>query len=275
MLLARLLVWGAIVLAGGAWAGTDTATAESLMRTSGIWEQLQDVAPQVRAGMLADIARGHRKPSETELGRLSRTVDAAYSAARLRSKCLAAIAKNLDRAQVGALRRWFDGPTGRAITRLEEALSKQADPRATLQQGVELLQQMPASRRRALQDVVLATSGAELMAELAISSALATEQGVASVSPNAARASPAELKAALEARRPQLIRHFSNVQLASSAVAYSSLTTSEIARYTDFLKSEAGRHFNSVVMRAFSAAMLEAATEFGRALPGSRDKAHT
>jgi len=277
MMLMRLLVWCCTfgLFAAPAWAGTDAATAESLMRKSGLWEQLVDIAPQVRAGMLAGIQRSGGKPSDAEIGRLSRAVDAAYSVQRLRSACLSAIAKDLDNKQVPALRRWYDGPTGRAITRLEESLSRQGDQQTTLERGAALLERMPASRRRALDEIVLATRSAELMAELTISTTLATQQGAASVSPNAARPSADEMKAALDAQRQQLIRTFSAISLASFAFAYSSLSTAQLVGYADFLKSGAGRHFSAVGARAFSAAMVDAAAELGRALPGSRDKVNT
>jgi uncharacterized protein YfiM (DUF2279 family) len=277
MMLMRLLVWccTVVVFAAPAWAGTDAATAESLMRKSGLWEQLADVAPQVRTGMLATIAQSGRKPSDAEVARLSRAVDAAYSVHRLRSACLAAISRDLDKIHVAALRRWYDGPTGKTITRLEEALSRQGDQRATLAQGAALLEKMPASRRRTLDEIVLATRSAELMTELTISTTLATQQGAASVSPHAARGSASEMKAALEAQRQQFMRTFSAISLASSAVAYSSVPTADLVGYVDFLKSEAGRQFGAVGGRAFSAAILDAAAELGRALPGSRDKTNT
>jgi len=277
MMLMRFLGWCCtlVVFAAHAWGATDAATAESLMRKSGLWEQLADIAPQVRTGMLASIAQSGRKPSDAELERLSRAVDTAYSVQRLRSACLAAISRDLDNARVAALRRWYDGPTGRTITRLEQALSRHGDERTTLEQGAALLGKMPASRRRTLDEIVLATRSAELMAELTISTMIATQQGAASVSPNAARPSVSEMKATLDAQRQQLVRTFSSIALASFAVAYSSLSTEELAGYVDFLKSEAGRHFSAVAARAFSAAMLDAAAELGRFLPGSRDKVNT
>lgn len=279
MMLMRFLGWWCwgtfLVVATPAWAVTDAATAESLMRKSGLWEQLAGIAPQVRTGMLASIAQSGRKLSSTEIERLTRAVDTAYSVQRLRSGCLSAISKDLDQQRVAALRRWFDAPTGRTITRLEEALSRHGDERAALEKGVALLGKMPVSRRRILDETVLATRSAELMADLTISTMLATQQGVASVSPEAAYPTAGEVKARLDAQRQQLIRTFSRIAVANFAVAYSSLSTEELGAYVDFLKSEAGRHFTAVGSRAFSAVMLDAAAQLGRAIPGSRDKANT
>jgi len=120
------------------------------MRKSGLWDQLADVAPQVRAGVLADVGRAGRKPSEAEMQRVSRAVASAYSVHRFRSACLAAISRDLANTHVAALRRWYDGPSGRTITRIELAQSKQ-DPRTIIEQGALLLETMPASRRRILE----------------------------------------------------------------------------------------------------------------------------
>lgn len=276
-LLIRLLGWCCMLglVAGPAWAETDAATAESLMRKSGLWENLVDIAPQVRAGMLASVGQSGRNPTDAEIGRLSRAVEAAYSVHRLRAACLAAISRELDSTHVAALRRWYDGPVGRTIIRLEQALPTQADQRTILEQGAALLRKMPPSRRRALDEIVLATHAAELMTELTINTMLATHQGAASVSPNTPRPSASDLKAALDAQRQQLTRTYGVISLASFAAAYSTVPTTDLVSYVDFLKSAAGRHFIGVGLRAFTAAMLDAATQLGRALPASKDKANT
>jgi hypothetical protein len=264
-----------VFLAASAWAETTPATAEALMRKSGLWEQLADVAPQVRAGVLADVARTGRKPSETEIQRLSRAVASAYSVHRFRSACLAAISRDLAMIHVAALRRWYDGPSGRTIAKLELAQSKQ-DPRTTIEQGATLLKTMPTSRRRILDEIVLVTRSAELMTELNIGAALAAHLVAASVSSSSARRpSISELKAAFDAQRQQLIRTFSSLSLASYAAAYASVPTAELEAYVDFLKSEAGRQFVAIGTRALSAVMFDAAAELARTVPGSKDKAHT
>lgn len=245
------------------------------MRKSGLWGQLADVAPQVRAGVLADVGRAGRKPSEAEMQRISRAVASAYSVHRFRSACLAAISRDLANTHVAALRRWYDGPSGRTITRNELAQSKQ-DPRTTIEQGALLLETMPATRRRILDEIVLVTRSAELMTELNIGAALAAQLAAASVSPSSARRpSISELKAAFDAQRQQLIRTFSSLSLASYATAYSSVPTAELEGYVDFLKSEAGRQFVAIGTRALSSAMFDAAAELARTVPGSKDKAHT
>jgi hypothetical protein len=275
-MLIRFLFWyGTFLLfAAPAWAETDAATAESLMRKSGMWEQLEQIAPRVRAGVVAGAARSGQRPSEAESERLSRAIDHAYAAQRLRAACRATISKNLDRTHVEALRRWYDSGSGRHISSLELVQSTQ-DGQGALRRGAVLLGEMSGSRRRALEELVVVSRSAELQTELTIGTALAVHQGAASVSPEAARPSLGEIKATLDKQRHGMTRAFSALSLASFAVAYASLSPAELEAYVDFLKSDAGRHYNSVTMRAFGAAMLDAAAELGRAAPGSKDKAHT
>lgn len=272
----RGLLWCGIFLlfAGRAWGATDAATAESLMRMSGMWEQLEQVAPRVRAGIAAGAARSGQRPSEAEGERLSRAIDHAYAVQRLRAACRAAISTSLTKTHVEALQRWYDSESGRHISNLERAQPPQGR-QAALRQGTVLLGEMSAARRRALAELVVVSRSAEMQTELIIGTALAVHEGTASVSPDAARPSLEEIKEALDQRRQDMIRGFSASSLASFAVAYASLSAAELEAYVDFLKSDAGRHYHSVAMRAFGAAMLDAAAELGRAAPGSRDKSYT
>lgn len=264
-----------VLFAVPGWAATDSATAEALMRKSGLWAQLADIAPLMRAQVLATQSQAGRSPSVTEAERLSRAVDTVYSARRLRSACVAHMARELAPAHLAALSRWYDAPKGRAITALEQEFSRQADSRAFLERGAALLGNMPASRRGVIDEIILATGAAELATELHIGTAIATRQGTASVSPDAPGPSASELKAALDGQRQQLIRIYSALSRSQFAAGYSSLSTDDLKAYLEFLKSDAGRHYSAVSTRAYGAAMVKAANEFGRSLPGARDKAHT
>jgi len=262
------LAWAALGLPAG--ATVDQPTAESLLRLSGLWAQLADVASQVRAGVLWDLQQRGAAASQVEVDRLTQAIDLAYSAQRLRSACLGTTAKRLDKAHVAALRRWFEGPTGSAITRLEVAQSGQ-DQRALLEQGAALLSKMPSSRRRILQEMVVATRVAELQTELTIGSSLAVAQGARDPS-DAGAPSLRELKEALDGQRHQIMRAAGAQSLAAFAGIYPSLPDAELEAYLDFLKSPPGRHFVDVGIHAVGAALFAAAIDFGGALGQTRDK---
>ena len=257
-------------------AQTDANTAEALMRSSGMWQQFSHISPQVRSGFLEGASRAAMKPSQAEIERLSRTIDDAYSSDRLRATALATLRANTKSLHVPALVGWYASGVGKRITGLEEAASAdQTDPQTVAQRGASLLSTMPASRRALLEEIVVVTRSAEAVTQIVIDTALAAQRGLLSVTPNSGENSAAEFKAALEGQRPQLLQAFAGLSLASYAIAYSELPTSELAQYTQFLKSEPGRHFTDVGLKAFSEALIEASEELGRRLPGTKDNANS
>lgn len=256
------------VLGIPAWAVVERPIAESLLRISGLWAQLADVAPQVRADAFRAFRREGATPTQAEVDRLSQAIDSSYSAQRLRSACLGAASKNLTKTHVAALRRWYEGSPGSAITRLEVARSGQ-DQRALLERGAALLAAMPSSRRRVLEELVVATRMAEMQTELTIGTALAIAQGTR-VSSDPAAPSLRELKSTLDAQRHRLMRAAGAQSLAGLAGTYSSLPDADLDIYLNFLKSEAGRHFVDVAIHAVGAAMFSAAMDFGSALGQSK-----
>jgi hypothetical protein len=255
-------------VASPAWAAVDRPTAEALLRISGLWAQLADVASQARADALGGLNQRGAASTQAEVERLSQAIASAYSAQRLRSACLDATSKNLEKAHVAALRRWYEGSPGSAIVRLEVAHSAQ-DPRVVLEQGAAMLARMPSSRRRVLEEVVVGTRAAELQTELAINTSLALGQGArAARDPTAP--SVGELKAALAAQRHQIMRAAGAQSLVAFASTYASLRDADLDTYVNFLKSPAGRHFVDVAIHALGAAIFGAALDFGRALGGAR-----
>lgn len=275
-LLASLLL-GVALLAGApvASAQTDAKTAEELLRSSGMWQQLASIAPQVQAGFAAAAAQSGAKPTPGELERLSRVIDTAYAAERLRVAAVATLQAQTRADHVPALRRWYGSRIGKAITGLEEAASaEQTDPMAVAQEGATLLSAMQPARRAALEELVTVTRSAETLVQLTFDTALAAQQGLRSVTPDAPGTSAGELRAALEAQRPQLLQAFSGLSLASYAKAYTRLPTSELQQYLAFLKSAAGQHFTDTSLQAFTSALVEASAEMGRGLPGAKDRSN-
>jgi hypothetical protein len=271
----RLLVAALLMCSGATRAQTDAVTAEALMRSSGMWQQLASVAPQVRAGLLAAVSRSGAQPGPAEMDRLARVIEAAYAADRLRATAMATFKADTQAVHVPALQQWYASRVGGEITRLEEAASaEQTDPQAVVEVGAKLLAAMPPDRRELLSELVSVTRSAETLVQLTIDAALAAQRGASSITPDAPGPSANELRLGLEAQRPQLLQAFTGLSLASCAAAYAALPSSELARYTEFLKSDAGRHFTDVGVKAFSAALVAASIDFGRGLPGTKEKAN-
>lgn len=274
--LRSLCLWALTLGSGAPWAQTDSATAESLLRKSGLWEQLSTISPQIESGMMAALSQAGVKPSTAEVERIARAVKETHADHRLRATVVRVVTENLKWQLVADLQQWYDSPVGRQITKLEEAASTEGgDPKEVMRQGAEVLGQTSPQRRKLLEELLVEMRAAEALTQITINTTMAAQRGAASVLPDSPAMSAAEVKAALEAQRPQLLKVFSALVLAGFARSYQPLTTDQLNAYVSFAKSDAGSHFNTVCIEALDAALSEAATELGRRLPSTRDQANT
>jgi hypothetical protein len=268
----------AVLLAAAtfAHADIDRSSAEGLVRKSGLWEQLGGLSAQVEAGLQQAIALTGKAPAASEKARIGRVVQAAYAADRLRSVSTGVIASRVQAQHLNALRQWFDSPVGKSITRLEEATTTdQSDPRIALSEGAALLKSMPAERRKLLQDLLTATHAAEAIVQITINTAVAVQTGIASVGPNTPGPSANQLRADLEAQRPQMLASFGAMALATFARTYAEVSSEQMRQYVTFIRTPAGAAFNDAAFEALAAALTDAATQMGRSLPGTREGSNT
>lgn len=250
--------------------------AEELMRKSGLWEQLDGIGTQVELGVQQAIAEAGTEPADSEKARITRVVREAYAPARLRAVSAGVIAAKTKAANVPALRRWFDSPTGQAVTRVEEAeAGSQVDPSVAMREGVALLKSMSAERRQLLEDLQAATRAADALVQVTISTTVAVQLGAASALPGAPALSASEIREELEAQRPQLLQAYTAMTIASFARVYAQVSTEQLRQYVAFIRTPAGQQFNDVVIEAMDAALTDAAAQMGRRLPGTRDGKNT
>lgn len=120
-----------------------------------------------------------------------------------------------------------------------------------------------------------AARAAEVAALMTINTAVGVQQGLVAVQPGRAGPALEDLRAALEAQRPQLQEGFVAVLLAASALMHEPATEAQLTAYLDFLNSPAGRHFSAVMESVMDTLFLDAATDLGRVLPGTRENANT
>lgn len=271
--------WLAALLLGAAtWAQAeiDQPAAEELMRKSGLWEQLEGVGTQVELGVQQALAESGKAPAESEKARVTRVVRESYAPDRLRSVSTGIVAARMQAAHLPALRRWFDSEPGQAVAKAEEAeAGNQPDPAAEMREGVALLKAMPEERRKLLQDLLAATRAADALVQITISTTVAVQIGVASATPDAPGLSSAQIRAMLEAQRPQMVQAYTAMTLASFARVYAKVSSDQLRQYVDFVRTPAGTQFNDVVIDAMDAALSDAATRMGRRLPGTRDGSNT
>ncbi|MGC3986586.1 MAG: hypothetical protein QM777_18675 [Pseudorhodoferax sp.] len=271
----RALVGGTLFLLAhaGAWAQIDVEAAEALMKKSGLWQQLAEIPAQMQASVKEVAATSEKKLSAAQLARLSQAADAAYAADRLQSTTRGLIAARLEQNHLPALNAWLDSGLGQKIRRLEEAAAAdQRDTQAKLQEGVARLQRQDAARRALLTEFVEVTRSAEALTDFSIDALLATRQGLSSVTADETGPSLEDMRAALQAQRPQMLQTYAMVSTALYALHYSTLPDDELAQYLVFLKSEAGRRYTDVGVQALTDALVDSSLEFGRRLKGTQDR---
>lgn len=272
----RTLACGLCLLlpAVGAWAQIEPAVAESLMKKSGLWQQLAEIPAQMRAGVMGAVAEGARKkPSAKELARVAQAVDIAYAADRLQAFSRSRLASGMDINDLPALEAWFDSTLGGQISRLEEAsAADQREPALQMQEGMALLQAQDATRRALLNEMVVVTRSAEMFANLATDVALSTHGITSVIGPQAQGPTLSQLQAALQAQRPQMLQGYSALAAAGFARVYATLPTEELAQYLGFLKSDAGRRYTDIGMRAVGDALMDSSTALLRRLTGTQHR---
>lgn len=247
-------------------AQVPAASAEVLMRKSGVWAQLADVAVQVKAGM-SESTMGERLTPE-DFERLDQLVDDAFAPEQLRQTFLLALAQRITPAQAADALKWYDSPSGRRIADLEEASSADFDDlNQVMTEGNKVLAKASAKRHALLAQTVQASRAAEGMVTLQINSTIAVMQGVANVLPVEATPPAAELRKLLEAQRPQMLASSTGVLLSMFALTYETASDKALQQYVRFLSSKSGVALSLAMMAALDQSLANAARLLGSAIP--------
>jgi hypothetical protein len=254
-------------LALPAAAQTDPATAERLLRKSGLWAQFEGIAVQVRQGLVEGAQQSGREFSAADAERLQAAASVAYAAERLRSSALRTVAAELETPHLRALLSWYDSATGVLLTRLEERASTDNRPtEALMADGLARLQAMSAERRAHIDALIEAAGSVDAALSMTLNTVAGVRQGLASVLPPGEGPTPEATRALLAEQLPQLRPAYAQLVLAATAVAYGDAVDAQLAAYVDFLRSAPGRHVSVLMQRAIDAAFLDAGSELGRRL---------
>lgn len=258
-----LILLGVHVLA---LAEVPVVTAEALMRKSGIWSQLGDVAAQVKAG-LAQSSQDGSLPRE-EIQRLERIADDAFAASRLRDSVLQALSRDVTAAQSADALQWYDSPAGKQITAMEEAFSSSFDDlNRVVADGNKALSKVSAKRQSLLTQTVKASRAAEAMASMEINITVGILQGLSNAMPGPSKRSTADLRKGLEANRPQMVAANRGVALSMSALTYLPANDKVLEQYVRFLSSKSGAELSASMMDALDQSLSKAAQRLGSAIP--------
>jgi hypothetical protein len=258
-----------ICLHGLAAAEVPAATAQALMRKSGVWAQLADVATQVKMGMAKSSEAESLTPEDAQ--RLDQIADDAFSAARLRETVLQVLSHDITAAQSVDALKWFDSPAGRQITAMEEAFSANFDDmNRVMTEGNLLLSQASAKRQFLLSQTVTASRTAESMAGMQISSTVAIMQGLANALSNPSRSAlppVSELRTALESQRAQMVAANRGVALSMAVLNYKRAGDTVLAQYVKFLSSKSGVALTHGMEEALDKSLSNASQLLGSGMP--------
>jgi hypothetical protein len=251
-----------------AMAQISQEVAEELTRKSGTWAQLENTNLQVKAGMAQSPLRDQLGLREVE--RLEQLADDVFSTPKLRQSFIQALSRSLNELQSKESLRWYDSPTGKMITAIEEAASAAgADMNSMLGDGNETLNRASEKRRLLLSRLVTVTRSAEGLATMQINVAKGVVSGVYSALPAPAQASVDmdEFGKALALQRPQMVAAMRGFSLSMFAWMYKSVSDKDLDSYAKFLSSKSGAALSVALIYALDYALTDAAKAFGQGIP--------
>jgi hypothetical protein len=254
-----------LLVAAAAQAQISEKEAEALMRASGMWQQLANTAPAMRAGFAQSLdAPGSTLPPEARQKLLS-AADAAFVPERMQAVARKALSERVRITHVPALQAWFATPDGQRITAAEVADSlRDGSSEAEMKAGLAILQAAPEPRRRLIGRIAEVTRAAEIGSDMMANLIVGTALGMSRVAPAPQPFDEAKLRAQLGEQRPQLQQAVLGIVLTSYARSYQALPDEALDRYASFLASAAGEHYTDVGVGAMEAAMLDAVGRIGR-----------
>ena len=271
--LAACLALAASLLPAPAGAAVSDAAADELMRASGLWKQLGELAPQMAAG--AEHARAQEKAAgragvaDADFERMKRAMARAYSPERMRARVAAELARQMEPGDLPAVMEWLGSALGRRLTRLEEAES--AEPLTTARDAEikRFAAALPEARVARLQRLAAAMSAGEAGASMMINVVVGMAHGAALAAPTPDTGPVEELRKRLAQQRPAIVEAATRTAVRQFGHAYRDVADADLDAYLAFVESPAGLRYHDAALVALDKAMAQASYEFGRALaPG-------
>jgi hypothetical protein len=255
-------------------AQTDAATTERLLRQSGWWDQVGVVSASFPGAMMQGVEQAARAPSSSEKARIQQRAEQAFAVDKLRAVLAAAVSSGMQPDFAGPLLDWYGSGSGQRIRQTEiDATAEQASlkPEELLRKGGGLWLQLPPTRRTLLEEIIVATQAKEFLLQMTENSVLAMQRGLALADPGRQRPSDAQLRRALAAQRPAMLKTIQAMTESSVALTYRDVPDRVLSDYLAFCSSPEGRHFNDLGLQAFDKAFADAIEQLMLTLPGTRD----
>ena len=238
---------------------------EELLQRSGLKAQLQSLT----AGIRAQFLRAHRKQSSRDRITIDRIVAQHFAAETLYAKIKREFQRNLESRRLETALAWYDSPLGMRITGQEVAALVATGGAEAIG---DLERNRPSSRRLDLVERLDAGGGAsettvDVTVAIVRSLTVAFQPGL----PSVASLTREQLDGQIARARNRSLEDMRRVCLVSMLLVYRGLSDDELDQYVQFVESEAGQWYtslmNSALLAAVDAAADATASELATAVP--------
>lgn len=233
---------------------------------------LAALVAQIPAGIQNGFDRYYRQESGGSLSApqykiIRERIPRAFAPEAMRPRIEAVLAERLATADAKTVLDWFDSPLGRKATALESAA---AGPEAleAMQAYARGLRQSPpsAERMKRLGALAAAVKAVDNAVAVVMNTQLAVAGGMMAMMPDAQQKSFEEIRARLEALRPQITAAMENQTIIAFLYTYRDLSASDLDAYVRFARSEAGERYHAAAAAGIQQALTAGSLALGSAI---------
>jgi len=238
---------------------------DDLLQRSGLKVQLDSLS----AGIRAQFLRAHRRQSDQDRQTIDHIVAERFAPEALYVKIRAEFQRDVETTRLQKALAWYGSPLGKRITGQELAALASAGGAEAL---ADLERNRPSARRLELIERLDAGGGAsETTVDVTIaivrSLTVAFQPGL----PAVAGLSRDQLDRQIARARGRTLEDMRRICMVNMLLAYRGLSDDELDQYVQFVESEGGRWYmsvmNSALLSAIDAAAGATAAELAAAMP--------
>jgi Uncharacterized protein conserved in bacteria (DUF2059) len=243
----------------------ESRALDDLLQSSGLRVQLDSLT----AGVRAQFLRAHRNQSSQDRLVIDRIVTERFSADILYSRIKAEFQRDLESGRLQTALAWYESPLGKRI--IGQELAALVAP-GSADAVADLEQHRPSARRIDLIERLDTGGGAsettvDVTVAIVRSLTVAFQPGL----PAVAGLNRDQLDRQITTARNRTLENMRRICMVSMLLAYRGLSDDELEQYVQFVESDAGRWYmtvmNGALLTAVDAAAAATASELATAMP--------
>lgn len=253
------------VARGDQRSAPEARTLDDLLERSGLRIQLESLS----AGVRAQFLRGRSGLNTRDRVVIDRIVSQHFDSEALYARIRLEFERDLEATKLAKALAWYDSPLGKRITGLELAALVPGAGRDAL---ADLERDRPTPRRLGLVERLDASGGAsETTVDVTVTIVRSLTRAYQPALPAVARLDRSQLDEQFARARNRTLERVQQASVVSMLLAYRELSDEELDQYVQFVESEAGHWFmsvmNSALLTAIDAAAEATAAELASAVP--------